>query len=556
MGKGLRRTAFDQSSYEYWTRRYGVINVQDFGAVGDGIQDDTAAIQAAIDAVQSQGGGTVYLPQGDYLISSELTANHDGINIVGDGIGVIGGTNILMSSDTQNGIVLGNYTGNRIAHLTIKVANGVSSTAGAALSIQGQWGIVENVIIGGGYNGIVIENTNDWKLNWVRTASGNYGIYLGNGATITGVMGGEIGGKTAAIMVDGGGATLRVAQTELYGDTGVLCKNLNGHTAFSYLWLYDVESNGNGSSSEIGFDFEVGNEVYLTSCWNNAGQTAVKVGSAFGRILQVLGGRLGNTTSSNIVINGGSEIVIQGAQISGVGTSGDAAISVAAGVSHFNITNNMIGFYGTVPSTGIAVASGSSDHYTIFGNIFNALSHDVSDQGTGQRKLVQGNTRKFQIGASGSSVANGIIFGSSAPGGVSILNTHAGINAGSVSPDLFGVYGNGNQQFAVDQDGNVGMRGNAYTQPGTTTLAGTTAGNIYWAQPEQGTRKVFIAVFDAYENDTKTNQTITFPTAYTYTPTVSTNSTGLTISASTTELTITSPDSTTTYSGVVEVVGI
>lgn len=92
--------------------------------------------------------------------------------------------------------------------------------------------------------------------------------------------------------------------------------------------------------------------------------------------------------------------------------------------------------------------------------------------------------------------------------------------------------------------------------PPTTTLAGTTAGNVYWAQPEQGTRKVFIAVADGYENDTTTNQTITFPAAYTYPPTVSTNTTGLTITVTTTALTITAPDNTTLYNGVVEVIGI
>jgi hypothetical protein len=98
--------------------------------------------------------------------------------------------------------------------------------------------------------------------------------------------------------------------------------------------------------------------------------------------------------------------------------------------------------------------------------------------------------------------------------------------------------------------------GNMAANPATTALAGTTAGNIYWAQPERGTRKVFTAVADAYENDTTTDQTITFPVAYTYTPAVVINTTGLTVSASTTTLTITAPDATTTYSGVIEVVGI
>ncbi len=42
-------------------------NVRDFGAVGDGVSLDTAAINKAIDACTSAGGGTVYVPPGTYL---------------------------------------------------------------------------------------------------------------------------------------------------------------------------------------------------------------------------------------------------------------------------------------------------------------------------------------------------------------------------------------------------------------------------------------------------------------------------------------------------------
>jgi hypothetical protein len=44
--------------------------VRDFGAKGNGIADDTQAIQNAIDAVYQNGGGTIVFPPGTYLVRS------------------------------------------------------------------------------------------------------------------------------------------------------------------------------------------------------------------------------------------------------------------------------------------------------------------------------------------------------------------------------------------------------------------------------------------------------------------------------------------------------
>ena len=46
------------------------LNVIDFGAKGDGATKDTAAIQRAIDAANTAGGGEVLLPKGVYLSGS------------------------------------------------------------------------------------------------------------------------------------------------------------------------------------------------------------------------------------------------------------------------------------------------------------------------------------------------------------------------------------------------------------------------------------------------------------------------------------------------------
>jgi hypothetical protein len=68
-----------------------IVSVKDFGAVGDGVADDTAAIQAAINYALTGSGNfpvtqtvKVVIPAGDYKITSGLTANKR-VWITGDG---------------------------------------------------------------------------------------------------------------------------------------------------------------------------------------------------------------------------------------------------------------------------------------------------------------------------------------------------------------------------------------------------------------------------------------------------------------------------------------
>jgi hypothetical protein len=60
------------------------VSVTRFGAVGDGVTDDTAAIQAAINFFPS-GRGVVYFPCGTYKVTSAITVSKDRIHIVGAG---------------------------------------------------------------------------------------------------------------------------------------------------------------------------------------------------------------------------------------------------------------------------------------------------------------------------------------------------------------------------------------------------------------------------------------------------------------------------------------
>ena len=55
-------------------RGAAILNVRDYGAVGNGVHDDTAAIQAAINALPAD-GGTVLVPPGTYMIDTTRKVN-------------------------------------------------------------------------------------------------------------------------------------------------------------------------------------------------------------------------------------------------------------------------------------------------------------------------------------------------------------------------------------------------------------------------------------------------------------------------------------------------
>jgi parallel beta-helix repeat protein len=78
-----------------------LVNVYDYGARGDDLTDDTAAIQSAINSV-SLTGGTVYIPPGTYLLSKSILLTNR-ITLTGAGMG----TTILKIADNNNQRIVG-----------------------------------------------------------------------------------------------------------------------------------------------------------------------------------------------------------------------------------------------------------------------------------------------------------------------------------------------------------------------------------------------------------------------------------------------------------------
>ncbi len=80
-------------------------NVKDYGAVGDGSADDTAAVQNALSAAGSAGGGTVYFPAGTYKVTP--SGGNPALAVTGKGVRLVGaGSKAATLVKGGNGILL------------------------------------------------------------------------------------------------------------------------------------------------------------------------------------------------------------------------------------------------------------------------------------------------------------------------------------------------------------------------------------------------------------------------------------------------------------------
>jgi len=148
-------------------------DVRAYGAIGDGSTDDTAAIQAAIDACEAAGGGEVFLPGGEYLLSGTVYLG-DGVAFVGTGPGVTI-ISVDASASFGEGIIssengtLGNHLGNTdISIESLSVAgNQEQPSSGSA---RGIW--LKNVI-GATIRDVHITDTYDEGIRIYGIGSGD-----------------------------------------------------------------------------------------------------------------------------------------------------------------------------------------------------------------------------------------------------------------------------------------------------------------------------------------------------------------------------------------------
>lgn len=156
-------------------------SVKDFGAVGDGVADDTAAIQAAVNAAGAAGGGTVYFPAGTYLVSSTILITSHSTYLRGDGMwNTIITRNSSSFSDT---IVFKGNGSSRLLYVGIKDI-GIRTTglmsSGAHLRMDGLlWFEVNNVFCENGFHNFLFQTVQSGLISNTYVLGNN--LYGGSG---------------------------------------------------------------------------------------------------------------------------------------------------------------------------------------------------------------------------------------------------------------------------------------------------------------------------------------------------------------------------------------
>jgi Pectate lyase superfamily protein len=193
-----------------------VLNVKDFGAVGDSVTDDTFAINTALAAFVST-GGVLYFPSGTYIITGNINVpQYVGL----EGNSGSGQASRIHFTGTGTAISLNQYS--RLEDIKITSNNQAGAVAVANVSGQTHWSLLR-VEIDTVQTGVLLTNT------WVVDILGCFIKTCGNGiitsATINTqvnavrIRGGEIYGCGIGVNLQGAVNSFLIEGTTIEGNS-------------------------------------------------------------------------------------------------------------------------------------------------------------------------------------------------------------------------------------------------------------------------------------------------------------------------------------------------
>jgi hypothetical protein len=412
-------------------------NVKLYGAKGDGYTDDTAAVQATIDAVGSY-GGTVYFPPGSYKVTSTIYIRKNNIILQGSGpdsttifaVGDYGDTFVIEPAAGQVNILSCG-----IENMRFYTATNTTNGAFIVCSMLYQ-AFFSNLIITEKFGGVLIKggSNQSWSnINATTDAlwsSVKVGSYLFKFTKYTGVT--TLNPQPSEIFMNN--MNLRGSSSNRYLENAVIVEAAdglwfdNGHIGFAAVAGIQVKHGGDDYTigglevSNIWFDFCKYGVAYLDNvtafAYNgyHAFSNCLFVGHTVNGFfctenglkgLSFAGCYFGRSQSHACQITSGSNISFAGchffdaADTDGIAPNNDTAGLWLEGTSA-KVTVSGCQFYVSdavqyTQEFGISL-SGSFDTLAVSGCLFNGMVlADISDGSTGKNKKVTGSVSDKEI---------------------------------------------------------------------------------------------------------------------------------------------------------------
>lgn len=439
-----------------------IVSVKDFGAVGDGVVNDTAAIQSTINAVRAAGGGTVYLPTGSYKITT-ITL-YSNVSLLGAGSNKRGSLNVttLYGTVGYNAVVIDptNTADIGIHHLAIYGGNRCISynptVNNVALSNFELYDVClrlptnECIFIGG--------QAERLRFRYIYFANGTYGYYHGIGST----------GRTFALFEK---STWEDCYFEGQSKNAVFYDTVNVSGSTTYNFTKVISCNEHAWRIKG----NVGGLVFINAMFENtglSGGTASTTGS-------ITAGTNTLTVASGTGFSNGQAITVSGAGLlygAYAGCDLETTISSGGGTTTLTLAANAAYTVSSAPVTNrkydnfyfeqaVGLGFGENDNINFVGGYLNDGSaysrYTINTNGTGYYTVIG------SVGNNGGYDGKPI---NDPLGKVSLVNAMSGRRTSTFNTDPFSPYGTGGIQVLP-----LGQWTDATTEQ-PNTLIGTAPG--------------------------------------------------------------------------------
>lgn len=358
------------------------------GAVGDGVADDTAAIQAALDT-----GSGVYFPAGTYKVTTGLVSTAPGQRITGAGEEVsrivgVGNFNIFTFGD---GGTASEYAA--IERLTI---DGDDMTGGYAININAvDRFIARNIRMEEPWNAVRVHGCNVVTLDeiYIQKPQGDYAFHLdaedGVRSDVIRILNCNVGGVTrnwTGIYATGPINTVQcIGSTFVQSKRGIHFKKNAGNEAGEFQWFHDLEID---YADYECVRIEAGYSYKFTSLYAQGSTLTenIYVGADV-KGAQFNGGMSRGALKEGLVV-AGDDTSVTGMRVefnSYTSSYAYDAVRIATGAKRTLISNCLLGSTegaGTQVRYGVSIADGAAGTAVVGCNFFGCLLGDVLDGNT------------------------------------------------------------------------------------------------------------------------------------------------------------------------------